>query len=81
MEVHYSKPTSKLYPDHPQPQIVPSRNIRKQPLFSLLHKWSEVKSLSHVRLFATPWTVAYDVAYHGIFKARKLEWVAISFSI
>ena len=22
-------------------------------------KWSEVKSLSHVRLFATPWTIAY----------------------
>ena len=22
--------------------------------------WSEVKSLSHVRLFATPWTVAYQ---------------------
>ena len=22
-------------------------------------KWSEVKSLSHVRLFATPWTVTY----------------------
>ena len=23
------------------------------------YKWSEVKSLSRVRLFATPWTVAY----------------------
>ena len=23
-------------------------------------KWSEVKSLSHVRLFVTPWTVAYQ---------------------
>ena len=23
-------------------------------------KWSEVKSLSHVQLFATPWTVAYQ---------------------
>ena len=23
-------------------------------------KWTEVKSLSHVRLFATPWTVAYQ---------------------
>ena len=23
-------------------------------------KWSEVKSLSRVRLFATPWTVAYQ---------------------
>ena len=49
---------------------------------------SEVKSLSRVRLFATPWTVAYQaVAYqncnlsiHGIFQARVLQWVAISFS-
>ena len=24
-------------------------------------KWSEVKSLSRVRLFATPWAVAYQV--------------------
>ena len=35
-----------------------------------------MKSLSRVWLFATPWTVAY----HGIFQARVLEWVAISFS-
>ena len=34
-------------------------------------KW---KSLSHVQLFATPWTV------HGILQARLLEWVAIPFS-
>ena len=31
----------------------------------------KVKSLSHVRLFATPWTV----------QARVLEWGAIAFSI
>ena len=40
---------------------------------------------SHVRLFATPWTVAYQalrsLSVHGIFQARVLEWVAISFSI
>ena len=30
----------------------------------------KVKSLSRVRLFATPWIVA-----HGIFQARVLEWV------
>ena len=35
----------------------------------------KVKSLSRVRLFATPWIVA-----HRIFQARVLEWVAISFS-
>ena len=43
---------------------------------------SEVKSLSRVQLFAIPWTVAYHVppCIHGIFQARILEWVAISFS-
>ena len=35
-----------------------------------------VKSLSRVRLLATPWTAAY----HGIFQARVLEWGAIAFS-
>ena len=33
-----------------------------------------MKSLSRVRLFATPWT------FHGIFQARVQEWIAISFS-
>ena len=33
-------------------------------------KWSEVKSLSRVRLFVTPWT----------FQGIVLEWIAISFS-
>ena len=32
-------------------------------------------SLSRVRLFATPWTVASSV--HGIFQAIVLEWIAI----
>ena len=49
---------------------------------------SEVKSLSRVRLFATPWTVAYqavafqdcNLSIHGIFQARVLGWIAISFS-
>ena len=41
----------------------------------------KVKSLSCVWLFATPWTVAYHgSSVHGIFQARVLEWVAISFS-
>ena len=35
----------------------------------------KVKLPSHVQLFVTPWTVA-----HGIFQARVLEWVVISFS-
>ena len=41
----------------------------------------KVKSLSHVQLFATPWTVAYQAPRSmGFFQARVLEWVAISFS-
>ena len=38
-------------------------------------KEKKAKSLSYVRFFATPWTVA-----HGILQARILEWVASSFS-
>ena len=40
----------------------------------LLQGWVNWKSLSRVRLFATPWTV------HGILQARILEWVAFPFS-
>ena len=45
----------------------------------ILHSESKVKSLSRVRLFVTPWTVAYQapLSVHGIFQARVLEWVAI----
>ena len=49
-----------------------------------------MKSLSHGRLLATPWTAAYQgdpmdcslpgSSVHGIFQARVLEWVAIAFS-
>ena len=39
------------------------------------------KSLSRVRLFATPWTVACQASLSmGILQARILEWVAIPFS-
>ena len=37
-----------------------------------------MKSLSRVRLFATPWSLPGS-SIHGIFQARVLEWVAISF--
>ena len=41
----------------------------------------QVKSLSHVRLFATPMDCSPPgSSIHGIFQARVLEWVAISFS-
>ena len=40
--------------------------------WGLYRKW---KSLSHVQLFATPWTIV-----HGILQAGILVWVAIPFS-
>ena len=41
----------------------------------------KVKSLSCVRLFATPQTVVYQASPSmGFFQARVLEWAAISFS-
>ena len=39
----------------------------------------KVKSLSRVRLLATPWILPGS-SVHGIFQARVPEWVAISFS-
>ena len=46
----------------------------------MLHNKSVcVCTLSHVRLFATTWTVAHPAPL-WIFQARILEWVAISFS-
>ena len=50
--------------------------------FSNVWKWKvKVKSLSHVRLLATPWTAAYQAPRStGFFQARVLEWVAIAFS-
>ena len=50
-------------------------------------KWSEIaqvkslKSLSRVQLFGTPWDCSLPgSSVHGIFQARVLEWVAMSFS-
>ena len=46
----------------------------------------KVKSLSRVRLFVTPWAVAWmgcslpGSSVHGIYQAIVLEWIAISFS-
>ena len=40
----------------------------------------KVKSLSHVQLFVTPWTVSLPCSsVRWILQARILEWVAISF--
>ena len=44
-------------------------------------KWKvKVKSFSRVWLFVTPWTLVTRLLCLGIFQARVLEWVAISFS-
>ena len=50
--------------------------------FSNAWKWKvKVKSLSRVRLLATPRTAAHQgSSVHGIFQARVLEWGAIAFS-
>ena len=58
--------------------------LGRKILYCLSHQGSlkvKVKSLSHVKLFATPWTVARPgSSVHGIFQARLLEWLAISSS-
>ena len=43
-------------------------------------KWSEVKSLSHVRLCDPVDCSPPSSSVHGILQARTLEWVAVSFS-
>ena len=50
--------------------------------FSNASKWRlKVKSLSRVRLFATPWTASLPgSSVHGILQARVLEWSATAFS-
>ena len=51
------------------------------PGYSLILRMKVKKSLSHVQLFVTPRTVNLPGScVHGIFQARVLEWVAISFS-
>ena len=50
------------------------RDLLRHPLKA------KVKSLSHVRLFVTPDCSLPGSSIHGIFQARVLEWVAISFS-
>ena len=49
-------------PGSPVPGILQARTLEWVAIsFSNARKWKEkVKSLSHVRLFATPWAVAYQ---------------------
>ena len=52
--------------------------IEWEKIFAI-HNWVKVKLLSHVWLFATPWTVACQVAplSMGILQVRILEWAAM----
>ena len=46
-----------------------------------LYIFVHAKSLSHVQLFATPWTIAHQpLLSMGILQARTLEWVVVPFS-
>ena len=70
-------------PHSPVPGILQARTLEWVAIsFSNAWKWKvKVKSLSRVRLLATPWTAAYQApSVHEIFQARVLEWVAIAFS-
>ena len=72
-------------PGSPVPGILKARTPEWVAIsFSNAWKWKvKVKSLSHVRLLATPWTAAYQgptTAVHGIFQTRVLEWGAIAIS-
>ena len=47
----------------------------------VLTEQSKSESLSHVGLFATPWSIQPMVyTAHGILQARMLEWATFSFS-
>ena len=56
--------------------IIPSKEY--PGLISFRMKWSEVKSLSHARLFATPWTVAYKAPLSMEF-SRQEYWSGLPF--
>ena len=47
-------------------------------IFSLISMWSEVKSLSHVQFFATPWTVACQAPLSMGF-SRQEYWSGLPF--
>ena len=71
-------------PGSPVPGILQARAPEWVAIsFSNAWKWKvKVKSLSHVRLLATPWTADYQAPPSmGFFQARVLEWDAIAFSV
>ena len=76
-------PIASSPPGSPIPGILQARILEWVDIsFSNAWKWKvKVKSLSRVRLFATPWTAAYQAPPSmGFFQARVLEWGTIAFS-
>ena len=70
-------------PSSPVPGILQARTLEWVAIsFSNAWKWEvKGKSLSRVRLLATPWTRAYQAPPSmRFFQARVLEWGAIAFS-
>ena len=69
-------------PGSPVPGILQARTLEWVAISSSnAWKWKvKVKSLSRVRLLATPWTAAYQAPLSTNFPARVLEWGAIAFS-
>ena len=70
-------------PGSPIPGVLQARALEWVAIsFSYAWKWKvKVKSLSHVWLFLTPWTAAYQAPLSmGFSRLRVLEWGAIAFS-
>ena len=70
-------------PGSPAPGSLQARTLEWVAIsLSNVWKWKvKVKSLSHVRLLATPWTAAQQAPPSGIFQARVLEWGTIAFPV
>ena len=73
-------PTDGSPPDSPVPGILQARTLERVAIsFSNAWKWKgKVKSLSCVRLFATPWTVAYQ-ALPSMGFSRQEYWSGVPF--
>ena len=73
-------PIDRSPPGSPVPGILQARTLEWVAIsFSKAWKWKvKVKSLSHVRLFATPWTVAHQTPLSMGFP-RQEYWRGLSF--
>ena len=72
-----------IWPTNSMPWHIPKRKfkIHMSTYAQEIHACLHAQSLSRVRLFATPWTVACQASLSvGFPRQEILEWVAISFS-